>query len=126
MSILLSVLEAIGTDLVEIARIKRALERYGERFLRRVYREEERAYALGHKDPIPALAARFAAKEAFQKCWPEPLSFQDVWVEFMGRPVLRFSERLQSKMEGAGLRAHLSLSHEREYALAVVVLERVG
>lgn len=119
-------LEAIGTDLVEIARIKRALERYGERFLRRVYREEERAYALGQKDPAPALAARFAAKEAFQKCWPEPLSFQDVWVGLMGRPVLRFSERLKSRMEGAGLRAHLSLSHERAYALAVVVLERVG
>ena len=124
MSILLGVLEAIGTDLVEIARIKRALERYGERFLRRVYTERERTYALDHQDPIPALAARFAAKEAFQKCWPEPLSFQDVWVELMGRrPVLRFSERLRSRMEGAGLRAHLSLSHERGYALAVVVLE---
>ncbi|MGQ9510988.1 MAG: holo-ACP synthase [Thermaceae bacterium] len=116
---------AVGIDLVEIARIRRMLERYGERFLRRIYTKEEETYALRHQDPAPSLAARFAAKEAFQKCWPEPLLPKEAWVEMEGpRPVLRFSERIAEKMEKERLRAHLSLSHEKGHALAVVVLER--
>jgi len=57
-------IHGIGIDIVEIARMRRLVERYGERFLRRVFTEGERAYAMQRRDPIPSLAARFAAKEA--------------------------------------------------------------
>ena len=82
------------------------------------------AYALARQNPFPSLAARLAAKEAFQKCWPESLSWKEVWVGMEGkRPALRFAPRIEARMAEEGLFAHLSLSHERSHALAVVVLE---
>ncbi|TBH17431.1 4'-phosphopantetheinyl transferase superfamily protein [Thermus thermamylovorans] len=115
---------ALGADLVEIARVRRLLARRGERVLQRLFVEEEVAYALRHQDPAPSLAARLAAKEAFQKCWPESLSWKEVWVGMAGRrPFLRFAPRVEEQMRARGLWAHLSLSHERGHALAVVVLE---
>ncbi|WP_114312857.1 holo-ACP synthase [Thermus caldifontis] len=117
-------IQAIGTDLVDIDRVRRLLGRHGEKALKRLFSEEELSYALRHQDPAPSLAARIAAKEAFQKCWPESLSWKEVWVGMEGRkPVLRFAPRVRARLEAQGLRAHLSLSHERGYALAVVVLE---
>ncbi len=116
---------ALGADLVEIARVERLLSRHGEKALRRLFHEEEVAYALARKNPLPSLAARLAAKEAFQKCWPDPLSWKAVWVGMEGkRPVLRFAPSLEGAMRGQNLVAHLSLSHERTHALAVVVLVR--
>ncbi|WP_243032395.1 holo-ACP synthase [Thermus altitudinis] len=117
-------IQAIGTDLVEIDRVRKLLKRHGEKALRRLFTEEELRYALGHQDPAPSLAARIAAKEAFQKCWPEGLSWKEVWVGMEGRkPVLRFAPQLQARLQAQGLVPHLSLSHERGYALALVVLE---
>ncbi len=92
-------IQAIGTDLVEIARVRGLLSRLGKRALERLFTQEELAYALRHQDPAPSLAARIAAKEAFQKCWPDPLSWKAVWVGMEGkRPVLRFARPL---LEGA-------------------------
>ncbi|TFU27199.1 holo-ACP synthase [Thermus tengchongensis] len=120
-------IRALGADLVEIARVRRLLARHGERALRRLFAEEEVAYALRHQDPAPSLAARLAAKEAFQKCWPESLSWKEVWVGMEGkRPVLRFAPRVKARLEAENLFAHLSLSHEKSHALAVVVLEARG
>ncbi|WP_117237398.1 4'-phosphopantetheinyl transferase superfamily protein [Thermus sediminis] len=116
---------ALGADLVEIARVRRLLARHGERALRRLFHEEELAHALARQDPAPSLAARLAAKEAFQKCWPEGLSWRSVWVGMEGRkPFLRFAPALEAAMREQGLLAHLTLSHERTHALAVVVLVR--
>lgn len=120
-------IQAIGTDLVEIERVRKLLKRHGEKALRRLFTPEELDYALRHQDPVPSLAARIAAKEAFQKCWPESLSWKEVWVGMEGRrPVLRFGPRLKARLEVEGLRAHLSLSHEKGHALAVVILEARG
>ena len=100
---------ALGADLVEIARVERLLSRHGERALRRLFHEEEVAYALARQNPFPSLAARLAA---------------EVWVGMEGkRPALRFAPRIEARMAEEGLFAHLSLSHERSHALAVVVLE---
>ncbi|MCS7067418.1 MAG: holo-ACP synthase [Meiothermus sp.] len=116
---------AIGTDLVELERLRRVWQRHPERFLKRHFAPCEIEYCLARSDPVPSLAARFAAKEAFQKCWPESFGWLEVWVEMAGRkPMLRFAPRLEAQM-GEGLRAHLSLSHEKHHALAVVVLEEV-
>lgn len=120
-------IQAIGTDLVEIERVRKLLKRHGEKALRRLFTPEELDYALRHQDPVPSLAARIAAKEAFQKCWPESLSWKEVWVGMEGRrPVLRFGPGLKARLEVEGFMTHLSLSHEKGHALAVVVLEARG
>ncbi len=116
---------AIGTDIVELERLRRVWERHPERFLERHFAPPEIAYCLAKADPVPSLAARFAAKEAFQKCWPASFGWLEVWVESEGRkPRLQLAPRLQSVMMAERLSAHLSLAHEKNYAIAVVLLER--
>lgn len=118
---------AIGTDIVELERLRRVWARHPRRFLQRHFAPSEIAYCLAKSDPIPSLAVRFAAKEAFQKCWPEPFGWLEVWVEIhRHKPRLAFAPKLQSVLEEGRLRAHLSLSHEKQYALALVILEREG
>ncbi len=117
---------AVGLDLVEVARIKRAVERHPTRFVRRCFHPDEIAELEGRVDPYPGLAARFAAKEAFAKCWRSSLSWTDVWVVKDGvRPVLLTSERLTSALAAEHLVTHLSMTHTAEHASAVVVLEQV-
>jgi len=120
------VIVAVGLDLVELARVRRAWEAHGDRFLRRCFTPDEAELAARRADPVPALAARFAAKEAFQKTWPETLSWRDVGVVngADGAPRLAFSARVAARMASEGWRAHVSLTHARYHAAAVVVLER--
>ncbi len=116
---------AVGLDLIEIARVRRAAQRHPVRFLKRCFHPEELAELEGRKDVYPGLAARFAAKEAFAKVWPSSLSWRDVWVVKEGeRPVLHASKELSAAMAAEGLVAHVSLSHAVDHAAAVVVLER--
>lgn len=118
---------AVGLDLVELGRIRRAMQRNPKRFVKRVFHPEEVADLAGRIDQVPGLAARFAAKEAFQKVWPESFGWKDVWVAKDGvKPYLRFAPDLAQAMEEQGLRAHLSLTHDRGQAGAVVVLENVN
>lgn len=115
---------AVGLDLVELVRIKGIWQRHPERFLYRHFTAEEIRYCRAKADPLPSVAARFAAKEAFQKCWYEAHGWQDVWVEMEGiKPKLRFTERIALEMARRGWVAHLSLTNERSHAAAVVVLE---
>lgn len=117
---------AIGTDLVALERLRVAWERHPKRFLQRHFTQEELEYCMSKADPLPSLGARFAAKEAFQKVWPENFGWREVWVEMdTRRPHLGFVEAIAHPMRLDGLRAHLSLSHEHSHALAVVVLEKV-
>jgi holo-[acyl-carrier protein] synthase len=122
------VIVAVGIDLIELHRIKKILEsRSGQRFLQRTYTPSELEYCLGKKNPVPSLAARFAAKEAFQKTWFESHGWHDVWVEFVGvKPVLRFAPKLEMVMRQNTWKAHLSLSHTLENAVASVVLEQIS
>jgi holo-[acyl-carrier protein] synthase len=116
---------AVGLDLVEIARVRRAAENHPDRFLRRCFHPDELADLVGRKDVYPGLAARFAAKEAFAKVWQGSLGWRDVWIAKEGpRPVLKASPGLAAAMEREGLVAHVSLSHAVDHAAAVVVLER--
>lgn len=118
---------AIGTDLVELKRLRAVWERHPERFLKRHFTPTEIEYCLGKADPLPSLAVRFAAKEAFQKCWPTSFGWLEVWVEMRGpKPELCFAPRIEAKMQEGHLKAHLSLSHEKSHALAMVVLEKIG
>ncbi len=114
---------AVGIDLVEIDRIRGLVARHPQRFLERHFHAVELEQMRGRRDPVPGLAARFAAKEAFQKCWPESFGWRDVWVDKRGRrPELRTAPRLTEQMHREGWRAHLSLSHSRAHATAMVVL----
>lgn len=117
---------AVGLDIAELIRIKGIWQRHPERFLYRHFTPEEITYCRAKSEPLPSIAARFAAKEAFQKCWPEPHGWQDVWVVMEGvKPTLRFAEHIQQVIDKEGLRVHLSLTHSRDNAAAVVVLEKL-
>lgn len=119
---------AVGLDVVDLARIRRVMERHGARFVARCFTEAEAEAMAQRSDPVPGLAARFAAKEAFAKCWPDRLGWREVGVrsDARGAPSLAFSERLAAELMARGLSAHLSLTHSPEVAAAVVVLEQRG
>ena len=124
----------IGTDVIEIERVKRSIERFGEAFLRRVYTVEEVAYCQGKKkNAAESFAARFAAKEAAAKALGTGISRGVSWTEFAvgreagGRPMLRLLGRAGALAAELGVvRVSLSLTHGREVAMAVVVLEGAG
>ncbi|MDV6375519.1 4'-phosphopantetheinyl transferase superfamily protein [Deinococcus arenicola] len=122
---------AVGHDLIEISRIRAMLTREGPR-AERLFAPEELAYCAHLSDPAPSLAARFAAKEAFQKVWPRPHGWRDVWVVrtptpdgpfSFTRPFLAFAPEIEAEMGERGWVAHLTLTHTKEHASAVVVLE---
>jgi holo-[acyl-carrier protein] synthase len=123
----------VGTDLIEIPRIARALERFGERFARRILCEPELKRFRSHKQPIAYLAKRFAAKEAFTKALGTgihaPANWHGVWVENLrsGKPVLRFTAELDTLLKQRNVSsAHLSLTDEKGMAAATVILECAG
>jgi len=119
----------IGTDIVEVERLRAAWTRHGEKFLKRVFTPDEITYCLGMADPAPCLAARFAAKEAAVKALGTGISqgvgFRDVQVKSSGnRPRVKLDGRAQRLAEEQGITdIHLSLSHEKHFALALVVME---
>ncbi len=119
-------MQHIGVDIIEIDRIEKAIARWGDRFLKRIYTDAE--LELCHKKP-PALAARFASKEAVMKllgtgikgvCWKdiETLSHPS------GKPLVNLYGGAQAEAERLGLKGiAISLSHSREYAIAMVTGE---
>jgi holo-[acyl-carrier protein] synthase len=119
------VIVAVGLDIIELERIKRVWQNHPHRFLYRHFTAEEITFCRSQADPLPSIAARFAAKEAFQKCWHEAHGWQDVWVVREGpKPRLAFSRALQRELDANGYAVHLSLTHSKDHAAAVVVLER--
>jgi holo-[acyl-carrier protein] synthase len=120
----------LGTDLIEIERIKLSLERFGERFMRKVFSPGEVAYCQQKKQSVESFAARFAAKEAAAKALGTGISrgigWQDIEVRRAPgeRPTLELHGRAAERAAAMGVRhLHLSLSHSREIAMAVVVAE---
>ena len=120
----------IGSDLVSVARIRRIFERYGTAFGRRILTHSEKNDLLASKDPIAFLAKRFAAKEAMAKALgtgfrPSGVLLTDIGVHHDpgGRPYLVCTGgAAQAMQKQQVLASHLSLSDEREFALAFVVL----
>jgi holo-[acyl-carrier protein] synthase len=124
------VIVGTGVDLAEVDRIQRAIERYGERFLARVFTAAERAYVEERVNRYERYAARFAAKEAGMKAigtgWKGGVTWQDFEVANLpsGRPTLRLSGRAAEVARQTGVRAvWLSLSHTATVAIAQVILE---
>lgn len=120
----------VGTDLIEIPRVERALARFGVRFAQRILCEPELRRFRAHARPAAYLAKRFAAKEAFTKALGTgiraPANWHGVWVVNLrsGKPQLEFSAPLAALLEARGIRrTHLTLSDERGLAAATVILE---
>ena len=111
---------SVGIDIIEIDRIRRAVDRWGWRFLERVYTLEE--IELFATRPA-SLAARFAAKEAVMKALGGKMGWREIEVLRgpRGEPVLRLYGRALRRAQEKGARLTVSLSHSREYAIASVV-----
>ena len=116
----------IGIDIIEIARIQRTIECWGERFLHRVYTEPELGLC---RKKTSSLAVRFAAKEAVVKVLGtgmEGISWREIEIlaEPSGKPVVCLYGKAQDKADSLGLgKLAISLSHSRDYAIAFVVSE---
>ncbi len=120
----------VGTDIVEIGRIEKALARFGDRFAKRILCPPELKRFAVHKQRANYLAKRFAAKEAFTKALGTgihaPANWHGVWVKNLpsGKPVLEFSDPLKKLLDTRRVtNSHLSLADERGIAVATVILE---
>ena len=119
----------LGTDLAEVDRIQKAIERYGDRFLRRIYTPGEIAYVSRKANKYERYAARFAAKEAGMKALGTGavgVRWQDFEVanQKSGKPDLLLHGRAAAVAERLGVKAiALSLTHTKAMAMAVVVVE---
>jgi holo-[acyl-carrier protein] synthase len=125
------VILGIGTDIIEVGRIRESYERFGDRFLQRVLRPAEVAYCLSHKEPAPHLAVRFAAKEAISKAFGtgigRHLGWQDIEIlrKESGEPyVVLHDGGARLLQERGASKVHITLSHTQTHATAVAVLER--
>ena len=121
----------VGVDLIEVSRVRRVFERYGERFLQRVYTPAEVLYTRGR---VPELAVRFAAKEAVSKALGvgmrlmarDGIYWQDVEVlgDRRGRPEVHLTGRAAERAAELGITEWaISLSHTQEHAIAFVVAQ---
>ncbi len=121
----------IGVDLVDIARIRQTLAKYGEHFERKYFSAEEIAYCRGKPDPGKHFAARFAVKEAVLKCLGlgigRGIAMKDIEVTHdpAGRPACRLTGKGEERFRQLALVAiHISISHEKNYAVAEAVAEQ--
>lgn len=119
-----------GVDIAEVPRIAASIERFGRRFTERVFTPDEIRYCESKANKAERYAARFAAKEAVMKAigtgWRHGVTWQDIEVKRApgGRPVLSLTGRAAEFYAKLGAtRAHLSLTHTTESAMAYVVLE---
>lgn len=120
----------VGVDLVNIQRLETVLQRWGDRFVKRVFTDQEAEFCFKRAYPASPFALRFAAKEAFSKAiglgMRKGIRWRDIEVFHHpgGRPGLRFQGRCSEIcLEKQITRFHLSLSDDGRYGVAVVVLE---
>jgi len=120
----------IGVDLVECARIERSLERFGDKFLQRVFTKGEVEYSMSMKFPARHLAARFAAKEAVSKAFGTGIGKSMGWRDIdvhkkpSGEPFLVFTGAAEQLAKQRDVNAaRITLSHTDQHAMAVIVLE---
>jgi holo-[acyl-carrier protein] synthase len=115
-------MKGIGIDIIEIDRIKEAIENFGDKFLKRVFTDKELAYCRNRKSlKLPELAVRFAAKEAYAKALGTGLKgirWKEIEVSNndRGKPHISIKGKIQQNI-------HVSLSHSRDSAVASVLIE---
>lgn len=123
-------IHGIGTDIVQVARLRASLDRHGVRFAARILAEAELAEFETSRDPARFLAKRFAAKEAFGKALgtgvavPATLHAVAVTHDELGKPLYRYAAPLAGYLDERGLSAHLSLTDEADYVVAFALIEK--
>jgi len=120
----------VGIDIIDVTRVKKVIEKYGSRFIERIFTGKENAYCDSKAKPYIFYAARFAAKEAFLKALGSGLSGGIKWKDIeidrdnSGKPYANYSGRAKQTADNLGVeKAHLSMAHTSEYAVAIVELE---
>ena len=112
-----------GTDVIEIDRIKKCIEKYGDRFLKRIFTYNEIQYCEGKKlQKFQSYAVRFAAKEAIYKALSDYINFEHSWKDFEiqnnvnGKPIIKLNFEISNLQN-----LEISLSHCKKYAIANVI-----
>jgi|TARA_Y100000310_G_scaffold311580_1_gene358003 holo-[acyl-carrier protein] synthase len=119
----------IGTDIVDVARVKSIYEKYGVRFLDKILTPDEKEYCLSHENPSQYIAARFAAKEATAKCFGHGIGAKMEWKHIelrrreSGQPYIQFSKHALETFCNLECDVYVSVSHTRDYATATTIVE---
>lgn len=119
-------IRGIGSDIIEVSRVRGNIERYGEKFLDKILVPEEKLYCLQFKDPAPSVAGRFSAKEAVSKAlgtgFGEHLDFHDITIlnESNGKPFVKLSPRAQKTFSHPFF--FLTISHCKSHAVAFALI----
>ena len=123
-------IEGVGVDVVEIRRLQRAIDQWGNFFLHKIFTDRELAYAQSKKNPLPHIAARFAVKEAVAKAlstgWSGGFRWKDVEVENnpSGKPSVVLNGQVKDLLKGS--RILVSISHSENVVVAFAVIEKSG
>ena len=120
----------IGTDIVEVDRIRKFCNNFGEKFLNRILLPTEKKYCLNYTDPAPYIAGRFAAKEAIAKAFGfgigEKLGWHDMEIirEKTGKPNVQLHNKAHLLMDKIGSeKIQITLSHTNKHATATAIIE---
>jgi holo-[acyl-carrier protein] synthase len=120
----------VGIDLIRVKRLRQALDRWGERFSRRVFTPVEISHCSRKANMAECLATRFAAKEAFAKALGSGLRAPILWTDIevrndaLGKPEITLSDRAKRHCDALGVRSwHLSITDDGDYGAAVVIVE---
>lgn len=117
----------IGVDIIEIERIRKSIERFGDHFLNKIYTQNELDYCLAKHNKYQHLAARFAAKEAIYKAiasgWEKEATWKNIEItnEQNGLPIVKFLGKLNDFISD-GKEIKISLSHSENYVVAVAII----
>ncbi|EKE20464.1 MAG: holo-[acyl-carrier-protein] synthase [uncultured bacterium] len=120
-------ISGIGTDIIEIERLRNSYLRKGQAFIDKLFTDDEKKYCLKYKDPIPHFAARFAAKEAVVKAlgigFGKEISFLDIEIvnESNGKPIVIVSENAKKNFNYTNIL--ISISHSEKYATAFCLIQ---
>ena len=123
-------IQSIGVDVVDIARMTQVIHRWGNKFLKKILTPTEYAYCSGKTGAAASIAARFAVKEALYKALPENIQAGVGWLDIevvnekSGRPRLMCKGKINNLSDLFSI--HVSISHSKTSAIAIVVLEKRG
>lgn len=123
-------IKGIGIDSIELERVARVLEDFGDRFLGKICTRAESEYFSRLRDPVPAIAGRFAAKEACMKAlgtgWNRGVRWRDVEIGRLdiGKPEIKLHGQAEAVYRQLGASViHCTITHSKTHALALVILE---
>ena len=121
----------VGTDIIEVARIKKLIKEKGDKFLNRIYTQKEIEYCDSQAEPAKHFAARFSVKEAVLKCFGTGMSGGILWKDIevdkleSGQPILNLYGKGGEIFDQLNLKhIHISITHDKSYAVAHAIAEK--